>query len=82
MRPNTLLIGDTEFEIDPFYSAGALAARHGVPWTANPHRAGSARHDQWSRGHENESEAAHCIAGVDVIDAKPRGIQFQEGRDG
>lgn len=54
-----LIIGDTMYEVDKYYVAGALAYERGIPWYCNPHRDGSYRHAQWNAGHENESAGDH-----------------------
>jgi hypothetical protein len=73
---NTLLVGDTLYELGPYYRDGARACRSETPFWANPHRDGSQRHYDWAAGHDNEAAELHIAAGVDVIEAAPEGREF------
>ncbi len=77
-EPNLLIIGDTQYTLDSFYIQGALAMRNSVPYSANPYRSFSGRHDQWNYGHENENAGEHVRFGVDVLSELPRGRVIAE----
>lgn len=55
----SLLHGDTEFQLTPAYVAGAEAFRARIPYTANPHKEASPKHQEWDAGHENEGAGLH-----------------------
>jgi hypothetical protein len=76
MANNKLIVNDVEYDLNKAYRAGALDLRKGVPWTCNPYKEGSVKHDQWSYGHINESEDLHMVNGVDFVLAKPEGLVF------
>lgn len=73
---NTLLVHDTEYVMSPAYTSGADAMRRQVPYGCNPHRAGSAAHDAWNSGHENESSGEHFRFGKDLLVEADRGQAF------
>lgn len=73
---NTILIGDSVYEVTDQYKAGAKALRDQTPFHCNPHRDGSRRHDDWSYGHDHEAADFHMIDGEDVILAKNTGREF------
>lgn len=64
---STLIVDDASYEMTREYREGAEAARASIPWSCNPHRDRSARHEQWSLGHCNEYAGVHVVDGVDVI---------------
>ena len=70
-RNNTLIVGDTGYDVSKAYAEGALAMRRGIPWDCNPHRDGTQSNLDWDYGHVNESDNVHRLAnGVDIITAK------------
>jgi hypothetical protein len=73
---NTILIGDSIYEITPRYKEGAHAMREDVPNGCNPYRHGSRSHDEWDYGHVHESCNMHVLDGVDVILAENAGREF------
>lgn len=58
---NTIVIGDTQYELDHQFLSGMLAARQDIPYTANPIATSTnssiiqTMHDQWDLGHEIQS---------------------------
>lgn len=74
---NTLVVHDTEYEINPRYLDGALAFRGGVPYSCNPHRFGTQSHDDWDYGHVNESAGEHFRFGIDIVLSKRAGQRFE-----
>lgn len=75
-NPNTLLVGDTLYEISKPYRAGARAMRNETVFFANPHRQGSRAHDEWAYGHDHEACGFHILDGKDVIEATNAGLEF------
>lgn len=74
-----IILGDTKYEIDTAYRAGARAMRRGVPWDCSPHRHGSYAYDQWDAGHTHEAAGEHVRFGIDVITARrPAKYVWQE----
>lgn len=59
IRHKMIILGDTQYTADRFYMEGVKAARQEIPWSCNPYRDGSMRHDQWNYGHENECAGEH-----------------------
>ena len=77
MPNNTLVVHDTEYEMNAAYLRGAQAMRDSVPNGCNPYRFGSAAHDQWDYGHVNESVGEHLRYGEDLLAAPKRGLRFE-----
>lgn len=75
---NLLLLGDSAYVMDNEYREGAQAMRRQVPWSANPYRRGSAKHDSWDLGHVNESAKAHIRFGRDLLAVPLQGETFRE----
>jgi hypothetical protein len=76
-RTNTLLIGDTLYELTEAYRNGARACRAETPFWANPHRDGSQRHADWAAGHDNEAAGHHRVTvTLDAIEAAPAGLEL------
>jgi cobaltochelatase CobT len=74
---NQLLIGDTFYDLTEAYRNGARACRSETPFWANPHRDGSQRYADWAAGHNNEAAGLHLVnLSLDVIEAKPAGLEF------
>jgi len=82
-RTNTLLIGDTLYELTDAYRNGARACRAETPFWANPHRDGSQRHADWAAGHDNEAAGHHRVTvALDAIEAAPAGLEFIAPEEG
>lgn len=77
MANNKLIIGDTEYEIDAAYRAGAKAMRDGRHFRdSNPYRYGSTNFWQFDYGHQNEADGIHVVEDEDVIAAPMCGRTF------
>lgn len=78
-RRNSLISGDTIFEVSPAYRRGAQACRDGYTFRHNPHRSvmGQSHHD-WDAGFGNEESGEHIRFGVDIITAQNAGRMFEE----
>ena len=76
MSVNTLLIGDTIYDITPAYINGAQAMRDNVTCHANPHRHGSQRYNDWDCGHTHEAAGLHQFDDIDVIKTKEKNKEF------
>lgn len=82
-RTNTLIIGDTLYELTDAYRNGARACRAETPFWANPHRDGSQRHADWAAGHDNEAAGHHRVTvALDAIQAAPAGLEFIAPEEG
>lgn len=55
MTKKTIVIDDSQYEVDSFYLEGVDAFQRSVPWACNPYRDRSRRYEQWDYGHTNES---------------------------
>lgn len=62
-------IGDTLYEVDAAYRAGAKAGSDGTSYHANPHRFGSYAYDQWSSGHCHEDDPETTLTALGVSEA-------------
>ena len=58
------------------YRHGAQACRQGIPFYANPHRAGTQSNDDWDAGHMNEAAGEHFRFGRDLVQAAQQGTTF------
>lgn len=76
-KNNTLVVHDTEYEMNAAYLAGAQAFRDNVPNSCNPYRHLSQSHDFWDYGHVNESADEHFRFGRDVLTAPRDGSRFE-----
>jgi hypothetical protein len=77
-----ILIGDTIYEINAAYRAGARAMRDNVTYKACPHRDGSYACDQWQSGHCHEADGEHFRFGCDVLATRrPTDFLWQEDPD-
>lgn len=78
MKLNTLVVGDSLYEMSKAYRDGASALRDGVSFKHNPHRkTDSQEHYDWECGHSNEAEGEHIRFGIDVITAPLNGRMFE-----
>ena len=79
MKNNTLLIGDTCYELNKAYIEGALALRNNISYHLNPYSLyhNEYNYAQWSSGHCHEDTGCHLINGVDVLLAKKNGTEFR-----
>ena len=75
---NSLICGDTIFEITQAYRRGAIDRRDGIRFGRNPFRSGSQRHYDWEAGYGNEDACEHIRFGVDVVTTKNIGSVFNE----
>lgn len=69
---NRILICDSLYELDVAYRRGALAARAGIPYHANPSRPGTQPFQQWNDGHVHETEGLHALLPSDPVTADVR----------
>lgn len=75
---NTIIMGDSVYEMSDAYLAGARDFRQGVSFHFNPHRHGSQRYDDWDAGHTHDAAHEHYRFGIDLIEAPRTGREFAE----
>ena len=72
---NTILFGDTAYEVTQAYAEGVIACRGGlVRFDDSPYGGQDPRHEEWMAGFGNAEEWDHVLDdGTDALDLMPEG---------
>lgn len=65
---NSIICGDTIYEVTQAYRRGAIACRENVRFNRNPYRdSASQNYYDWDAGYGNEEDCENIRFGVDIV---------------